>query len=105
MGTAAEKYPCGRKEKETGRIRSSRSKRKLGNSQGESSTGKGQEKNRLKGRRGREHCYKLNERANCKDTYRNYMKCFYTNADCLLKKRLELSTLIELNSPDIICVT
>ena len=33
------------------------------------------------------------------------MKCFYTNSDCLLNKRLELSTIIELNSPDIICVT
>lgn len=35
----------------------------------------------------------------------NMSKCFYTNSDSLLNKRLELEAAIVLYSPDIVCIT
>jgi len=40
-----------------------------------------------------------------KCTYVNKLKCFYTNTDTLLNKRLELSALIHEHSQDVIGIT
>eukprot|EP00794_Sanderia_malayensis_P016301 gene16301-17938_t len=89
------------KKRKTGRLRHETRRSEMDNLQGRSHQRKSRRPPEEIGKRGIEEKNKKKDDVNSV----NKLRCFYTNSDSLMNKRIELQAVIVSDCPDIICIT